>query len=77
MDSIETKLCDLLAAVTPLPQDFSPQTDLLETLALDSAQIMEFVMEAEDHFEIAIAQDRLAEVRNVAQLAEVVRRMTE
>lgn len=77
MDSIETKLCDLLAAVTPLPQDFSPQTDLLETLALDSAQIMEFVMEAEDHFEIAIEQDRLAEVRNVAQLAEVVRRMTE
>lgn len=74
MDAIEAKLRDLLAAVAPLPEDFSPQTDLLEALALESAQIMEFVMEVEDHFELVIEQDKLADVRNVAQLADVVRR---
>ena len=74
MDAIEAKLRDLLAAVTPLPEDFSPQTDLLEALALESAQIMEFVMEVEDHFELVIEQDKLADVRNVAQLADIVRR---
>lgn len=74
MDAIEAKLRDLLAAVAPLPEDFSPQTDLLEALALESAQIMEFVMEVEDHFELVIEQDKLADVRNVAQLADIVRR---
>lgn len=74
MDAIEAKLRDLLAAVAPLPEDFSPQTDLLEALALESAQIMEFVMEVEDHFELVIEQDKLANVRNVAQLADIVRR---
>ena len=74
MDAIEAKLRDLLAAVVPLPEDFSPQTDLLEALALESAQIMEFVMEVEDHFELVIEQDKLANVRNVAQLADIVRR---
>ena len=76
MDAIEAKLRDLLTRVTPLPADFSAQTDLLETLALESAQIMEFVMEVEDHFEIVIEQERLANVRNVAQLADVVRQLT-
>ena len=76
MDAIEAKLRDLLAALAALPEDFSPQTDLLETLALDSAQLMEFVMEVEDHFELIIEQEKLADVRNIAQLADVVRRMT-
>ncbi len=76
MDAIEAKLRDLLARVTPLPADFSVRTDLLETLALESAQIMEFVMEVEDHFEVVIEQERLANVRNVAQLAGIVRQLT-
>ena len=76
MDAIEAQLRDLLAGVAPLPADFSAQTDLLETLALESAQIMEFVMEVEDHFEIVIEQERLAKVRNVAQLAAIVRQLT-
>ncbi len=76
MDAIEAQLRDLLAAVATLPEDFSPQTDLLEALALESAQLMEFVMEVEDHFELVIEQEKLANVRNVAQLADIVRRMT-
>ena len=73
MDSpFELELRELLAGITPLPPDFSPETDLLDALALESAQIMEFVMEVEDRFDIIIDQRQLAEVRNIAQMAAVV-----
>lgn len=73
MDSpLELELRELLAGITPLPPDFSAETDLLDALALESAQIMEFVMEVEDRFDIIIDQRQLAEVRNIAQMAAVV-----
>ena len=73
MDSpVELELRELLARITPLPADFDSDTDLLDALALESAQIMEFVMEVEDHFDIIIDQRQLAEVRNIAQMAAVV-----
>ncbi len=76
MSPIETKLRDLLAEVAELPPDFSPHSDLLDALALESAQIMEFVMEVEDHFAVNISQEKLADVRNIAQLAEIVAALT-
>ena len=73
MDSpLELELRELLAGITPLPPNFSAETDLLDALALESAQIMEFVMEVEDRFDIIIDQRQLAEVRNIAQMAAVV-----
>ncbi len=73
MDSpLELELRELLAGITALPPDFTADTDLLDALALESAQIMEFVMEVEDRFDIIIDQRQLAEVRNIAQLAAVV-----
>ena len=73
MDSpIELQLRELLADITPLPANFTRDTDLLDALALESAQIMEFIMEVEDCFDIVIDQRHLADVRNVAQLAAVV-----
>ena len=73
MDSpLELELRELLAGITSLPPDFSSDTDLLDALALESTQIMEFVMEVEDRFDIIIDQRQLAEVRNVAQMAVVV-----
>ena len=73
MDSpVELELRELLARITPLPADFTADTDLLDALALESAQIMEFVMEVEDHFDLIIDQRQLAEVRNIAQMAAVV-----
>ena len=73
MDSpLELELRELLAGITPLPSDFTSDTDLLDALALESTQIMEFVMEVEDRFDIMIDQRQLVEVRTVAQMAVVV-----
>lgn len=76
MSPIETQLRELLSEVAELPADFSPHTDLLDALALESAQLMEFVMEVEDHFAVIISQEQLADVRNIAQLAEIVAALT-
>ena len=73
MDSIEQTLCDLLEQTVVLSGPVDAGTDLLDGLALASAQVMEFIMEVEDHFDIVMEQEALADVRTIAQLAEVVR----
>lgn len=72
MKDTEQQLKELLEHITPTPPDFDGNSDLIEDLALESIQVMEFVMEAEDHFDIAIAQDKLADVRTLSQLAAVI-----
>ena len=73
MESIEQTLCELLARTVPLSGPVAAETDLLDGLALASAQVMEFIMEIEDHFDIVIEQEALADVRTIAQLADAVR----
>ena len=70
---IERTLCELLGQTVTLAGPVTAATDLLDELALASAQVMEFIMDVEDHFEIVIEQERLAEVRTIGQLAEAVR----
>ncbi|MCY4565947.1 MAG: acyl carrier protein [Gammaproteobacteria bacterium] len=74
MDSIEQTLCDVLAQTVTLEGPVDAETDLLDGLALASAQVMEFIMEVEDHFDIVIEQEALADVRTIGQLAKAVRR---
>ena len=73
MDSIEQTLCDVLARSVALDGPVDAETDLLDGLALASAQVMEFIMEVEDHFDIVIEQQALADVRTIRQLAVAVR----
>lgn len=47
-------------------------TDLVSELALESVQIMSFVTEVEDHFDIAVELEALAEIRRLEQLSAVV-----
>ncbi len=77
MDSIERALCELLGQTVTLPGPVVAETDLLDDLALASAQVMEFIMEVEDHFEIVIEQEALADVRTIGQLAIAVRGVME
>ena len=65
-------LTELLAAQLPEPATVTPETDLVSDLALESVQIMEFIVEVEDHYDIAISLEALAETRNLDQLARLV-----
>ena len=44
----------------------------IETLGLDSLGFLEFLFELEDHFGIAIPQERVTGVRTLAELAVVI-----
>ncbi len=74
MSNIESELCNLLrqALEQPLP-DLTPSTDLIDELALESIQVMDFIAEVEDHYDIIIEVDRLASIRSLEELSALVR----
>jgi acyl carrier protein len=45
---------------------------MVTQLQLDSFQVMEFMLEVEDHFDVAIDLESLSDVHTVRDLAEVV-----
>jgi len=47
-------------------------TNLVSDLTLDSFQVMEFLMEVEDGYDIAIDMNALSEVHTIRDLAAVV-----
>ena len=52
--------------------DVTADTALVKDLGLESIQIIEFLCEVEDHFDIVIAEEELSEVSTIADLAAVV-----
>jgi acyl carrier protein len=71
---IEREITTILASYLKDPPPLSGDTDLIADLALESVQVMEFVVEVEDHYDIAIDLESLSNVHTIAQLAEVVAR---
>mgnify|MGYP000848395710 CR=1 FL=1 len=72
-------MSDTADAIMKLLQPFNtagvaltPDTDISSDLNIDSVTVMDFVMEVEDHFDIEIPLNVLAETRTVAELAKVV-----
>lgn len=49
-------------------------TGLTSDLTLDSFQVMEFLMEIEDQFDLAIDMSQLSDVHTISDLATVVAR---
>ena len=73
MNETESQLCQLLrTALDKEFPDLTAATDLVDDLALESIQVMDFIAEVEDHFDILIEVDRLANIRTLAELARLV-----
>ena len=49
-----------------------PETNMVTELQLDSFQVMEFMLEVEDHYDIAIDLDSLSNIHTINDLAGVV-----
>ncbi|MGA9573604.1 MAG: acyl carrier protein [Lysobacterales bacterium] len=50
----------------------TPSTNMVTELQLDSFQVMEFMLEVEDHYDIAIDLDSLSNIHTIDDLAGVV-----
>lgn len=48
------------------------QTDIVEDLGMDSLAVMNFVMAIEDHYDISIPLDRIAQIQTVGDLIQAV-----
>ena len=82
-NSIETvggRLADILTlylknnwANSPSSQwTITAATNMVTELQLDSFQVMEFMLEVEDHFEIVIDLESLSDIQTITDLAAVV-----
>jgi acyl carrier protein len=71
-DNIEAEIVGVLQARIPAGTKISPQAKIARDLGLDSVAVMDFVMDIEDHFDISIPLDRIAEVETVEDLSRAV-----
>jgi acyl carrier protein len=69
---IQAEITRILAGFLKDPPILSGDTHLIADLDLESVQVMEFVMEVEDHYDIAIDLESLSNVHTVSELAAVV-----
>ena len=53
-------------------QAITASTNMVTDLQLDSFQVMEFMLEVEDHFDIAIDLESLSDIQTITDLAKVV-----
>ena len=72
VDNIEAEIIQVVAARIPAGIQVSAQTRIARDLGLDSVAVMDFVMDIEDHFDISIPLDRVAEVETVGDLTSAV-----
>ena len=59
-------------SVTLARHTISPGTDMVTDLQLDSFQVMEFMLEVEDHYDVAIDLVSLSNIHTITDLARVV-----
>ncbi len=71
-DNIATEIITVLSARVPAGTRISPNVKIARDLGLDSVAIMDFVMDIEDHFDISLPLDRVAEVETVEDLSRAV-----
>ncbi len=69
---IEQALRKILSGSVDSSVDLASETDFVSDLGLESIQVLEFIMEVEEHFDIAIDLESLSDVRTVGELTKVV-----
>lgn len=72
MSKIEDSLLELLGNYVGEAVTLDVDADFVSGFGLESIQVMEFVMEVEEKFDIAIDLDTLSNVRTVRGLSAVV-----
>ncbi|MGL5838986.1 MAG: acyl carrier protein [Sphingorhabdus sp.] len=71
------KLKDLIAPFNKKGVELSEATTFAGDLEWDSLTVMDFVAEVEDTFDIVITMNMQAEIENVGQLVDAVKKLTD
>ncbi len=66
-------LVDLLKPFNTENKTLTEATDIPAELNIDSVGVLDFIMEVEDHFDIEIPMNAVANIRTVGELAAYVK----
>jgi len=71
-NSILQNLCKHLENFVSAEIEITPDTDLINELAIDSVKLLSLVMEIEDEFDISVPINVLTDVHTVQDLASLI-----
>jgi len=74
-DRVEAAVRDALRIASPNSGVVAGSTNLTSELGLDSAQVMDMIMEIEDRLDVSIPVAAIAEARTLDQLCDAVRQV--
>lgn len=66
------RLCFHLKQFASPEVEITPETDLINQLAIDSVKLLNLIMEIEDEFDISVPLNALADVQTVHDLATLI-----
>jgi acyl carrier protein len=73
--SIESTIREALATIRPEAADLPGDADLAQAADLDSADVMDLVMEIEDRLDISIPVETMAQARTINELCAGIARL--
>ena len=71
-DNIEADIVQMLTGRIPAGVEVRGETRIVDGLGLDSVAVLDFIMDLEDHFDISIPLDRIAQVQTVSELSGAI-----
>ena len=71
-EEIEATIIHLLAPYNRDNVPLAPDTRISADLNIDSADVLNFIMEVEDAFDIDISVNELSDIHTIAELADLV-----
>ena len=75
-DEIVVQLIESIKEIVSHDVDLDEHTDLISDLEFDSLKVMNLIEDVEDHFDISIPLNVLADVRTIKDLALQLERLT-
>lgn len=76
-DDIRAHVTRALTAAVSRPADIEGRTRIVQDLGLDSLAVMNLMMALEDHYDVSIPLDRVAEIVTVDDLVLAVIQLTQ
>jgi acyl carrier protein len=73
LDSVEAKVCEIIAQQKRIPAEKVSVDSSFEELGLDSLDAVNILFELEGAFDIEISDDKAREIKNVRQMVEGVK----
>ena len=70
-EEIETRILEMLTDASKSNEPFTSSTRILADTSFDSINVMDFVLELEDEFDVTVPLNRLADIETVQDMAKV------